>query len=145
MVAVLIGLFFFLSGLTMPKLFASSIQYIANLNTPLAMFTIGIYFAQTDPAKMFRKSKLYLLSAVRLVIIPLASMLILSLIPAEFSAMKLALLITSACPTGSNVAVYAQLYDNDYSYAVETVIVSTLLSIVTIPAIVHFAEMIHFI
>ena len=145
MIAVIIGLFFFLTRIPMPDLIYKSIQYIANLNTPLAMFTIGIYFAQTDPAKMFKKGKLYLLSAVRLLVIPMVSMLVLSFLPAEFAEMKLALLIVSACPTGSNVAVYAQLYDSDYSYAVEIVIISTLLSVITIPAIVQVAEMIRFI
>jgi len=43
------------------------------------------------------------------------------------------LLIASACPVGSNVAVYAQLHNKDYVYAVETVVLSTLFSIVTIP------------
>ena len=52
--------------------------------------------------------------------------------------MKIAILIASACPVGSNIAVYAQLYDSDYTYAVETVVVSTLLSIITIPFIMNF-------
>lgn len=145
MIAVIIGLFFFLTRIPMPELVYKSIQYIANLNTPIAMFTIGIYFAQTNPAAMFRKPKLYLLSAVRLLMIPMISMAVLWFLPAEFAEMKLALLIVSACPTGSNVAVYAQLYDSDYSYAVETVIISTLLSVVSIPLIVRIAEMIQFI
>ena len=145
MIAVIIGLFFFLTRISMPDLIYKSIQYIANVNTPLAMFTIGIYFAQTNPAEMFKKAKLYLLSVVRLLIIPLVCMVVLSFLPERFEEMKLALLIVAACPTGSNVAVYAQLYDSDYSYAVETVIISTLLSVVTIPAIVKIAEMIHFI
>lgn len=145
MIATLIGLFFFLTQIPMPALANKVIQYISGLNTPLAMFTIGIYLAQTNPAQMFKKPKLYLLSAVRLFLIPLVSMLVLFFLPAEFAEMKMALLIVAACPTGSNVAVYAQLYDSDYSYAVETVIISTLLSIVTIPLIVQFAEMIHFI
>ena len=145
MIAVIIGLFFFLTRIPMPELVYKSIQYIANLNTPIAMFTIGIYFAQTNPAAMFRKPKLYLLSAVRLLVIPMISMAVLWFLPAEFAEMKLSLLIVSACPTGSNVAVYAQLYDSDYSYAVETVIISTLLSVVSIPLIVRIAEMIQFI
>lgn len=145
MIATLIGLFFFLTGLEMPGLIYKGIQYISGLNTPLAMFTIGIYFAQTKPAKMFKNPKLYLLSLVRLIIIPLVSMLALFFLPQEFAEMKMALLIVAACPTGSNVAVYAQLYDSDYSYAVETVIISTLLSIISIPLIVQIAEMIHFI
>lgn len=144
MIATIIGLFFFLTRLPMPELIGKGIQYISGLNTPLAMFTIGIYLAQTHPGKMFRKPKLYLLSLVRLIIIPLVCMAVLCLLPAEFAEMKMALLIVAACPTGSNVAVYAQLYDSDYSYAVETVIISTLLSIVTIPLIVQLASMIPF-
>ena len=145
MIATIIGLFFFLTRIPMPNLIHKGIQYISGLNTPLAMFTIGIYLAQTNPAKMFRKPKLYLLSGVRLFIIPLLSMAVLFLLPTEFAELKMALLIVAACPTGSNVAVYAQLYDSDYTYAVETVIISTLLSIITIPLIVQIAEMIHFI
>ena len=91
------------------------------------------------------RNKLYLLSAVRLFIIPIICMAVLFFLPQEFAEMKMALLIVAACPTGSNVAVYAQLYDSDYSYAVETVIISTLLSIISIPLIVQLAELIRFI
>lgn len=142
MIATIIGLFFFLTKIPMPNLIYRGIHYISGLNTPLAMFTIGIYFAQTNPAKMFRKPKLYLLSLVRLLIIPLVSLLLLYFVPEEFAELKMALLIVAACPTGSNVAVYAQLYDSDYSYAVESVIISTLFSIVTIPLIVQVANII---
>ena len=49
-----------------------------------------------------------------------------------------------ACPGGNpvNVAVYAQLHNKDYAYAVETVILSTLFSIVTIPALVALTGLI---
>jgi predicted permease len=56
--------------------------------------------------------------------------------------MKLALLIAASCPVGSNVAVYAHLHHKDYPYAVETVVISTLFSIVSIPAIVWLAGLI---
>ena len=129
----------------MPSLIHKGIQYISGLNTPLAMFTIGIYLAQTNPVRMFQKSKLYLLLLVRLLIIPLLSMGVLFLLPADMAEVKMAMLIVAACPTGSNVAVYAQLYDSDYSYAVETVIITTLCSIITIPLMVQIAEMIHLV
>ena len=54
--------------------------------------------------------------------------------------MKIALLLAVACPVGSNVAVYAQLHGKDYAYAVETVVISTLFSILTIPAIAWLAQ-----
>lgn len=70
MVAILIGLFFFLTGLPVPGILSKSIGFLANLNTPLAMFTIGIYLAQTDVKKMFFRKKLYLVSFVRLAAAP---------------------------------------------------------------------------
>lgn len=147
MVAIIIGLFFFLTGISMPEIPAKCINFIANVNTPLAMFTIGIYLAQADVKKMFVKPSLYKVSLVRMILVPVATMLIFMLIPdfidpQEMLTMKTALLIVAACPVGSNVAVYAQLHDRNYPYAVETVVISTMLSIITIPAIVGIAEMI---
>ena len=51
-----------------------------------------------------------------------------------------ALLICSIAPVGSNVAVYAQKLNGDYKYAVKTVCLSTLLSVLTMPVIIYFFE-----
>lgn len=139
MIAILIGAFFFLTGISMPAIPAKCIGYIAGLNTPIAMFTIGIYMAGVNIGKMFCKPRLYLVSAVRMLVIPAVTVLLLMLLPGTFSDLKLAILIASACPVGSNVAVYAQLHNKDFGYAVETVVISTLLSIVTLPLIVGIA------
>jgi predicted permease len=40
---------------------------------------------------------------------------------------------------GVNVSVYAQLHGKDYPYAVETVVLSTLFSVVTIPGLALLA------
>lgn len=139
MIAIIIGIFFFLTGLKMPDIIAKGITHLANLNTALAMFTIGIYLAQTDLKKMFFKKNLYFISFVRLLVTPLLSLLVLCLIPSEMMDLKMAVLIASACPTGSNIAVYAQLHNKDYPYAVETVVISTLFSVITLPCIVFLA------
>ena len=39
---------------------------------------------------------------------------------------------------GSNVAVYAQKLDMDYTYAVKIVCLSTILSLVTMPIVMMF-------
>ena len=142
MIAIIIGLFFFLTGLKLPAMVDSVVSSIAALNTPLAMFTVGIYLAQTDILAMIKRYKLYGISLVRLLVIPLVGLLLLSLVPASQMDMKLALLIAAACPVGSNVAVYAQLHNKDYGYAVETVVISTLFSVLTIPGIVWMAQQI---
>ena len=141
-IAILIGLALFIIQLPFPAVVSGTLSAVAGLNTPLAMFTVGIYLAQTDLLGMLKKKSVYLVSAVRLVIIPLVSLALLALLPQSLHDMKLALLLAIACPVGSNVAVYAQLHGKDYPYAVETVVISTLLSILTIPSIVAIASVI---
>lgn len=144
MIAILIGLFFFFTQIRMPEIIGKCIKYIADINTPLAMFTIGIYAAQTDLIRMFLKKRLYLVTAVKLVIIPLIAMVLLKVFPVENPVMKDCILIAAACPVGSNIAVYAQLYDSDYKYAVETVVISTIFSIATIPAVMALSNILPF-
>lgn len=139
MIAILIGLLLFISQLSVPVILTKTLDFCAGLNTPLAMFAVGVYLAQCDFGKMLKKRKLYAVSAVRLLLIPLVAMALMTAVPAMGNQIRLAILIAAACPVGSNLAVYAQLYDKDYTYAVETVAVSTLLCIVTIPLIVRLS------
>ena len=135
-IAILTGLTLFLAQVRLPAVLSGCLTTVASLNTPLAMFTVGIYLAQTDILRMLRHREVYLVAAVRLLVIPLLSLLLLSLVPQAYHDMKLALLLATACPVGSNVAVYAHLHQKDYPYAVETVVISTLFSILTLPAVV---------
>ncbi len=140
MMAILIGAGVFLTGISVPALLKEGIGYAAGLNTPLAMFTVGVYLAQVNFREMLRNRKLLAISAVRLIVVPLVVCVLLRLLFAGSEMdMMMAVLIASACPVGSNIAVYAQLYESDYTYAVETVVVSTLLCIITIPLIMQIS------
>ena len=141
-IAITVGLLLFATQLPLPGILKDGLSAAAGLNTPLAMFTVGIYLAQTDLKKMLKDRSLYAVSAVRLLLIPLAALGILSLFPANLNGMKTVLLIAAACPVGSNVAVYAQLHGKDYPYAVETVVISTALSLATIPLTVWVSSVI---
>lgn len=140
MIAIAVGLILFFSQLQLPALFTKTLDFCAGLNTPLAMFAVGVYLAQCRFGKMLKKGKLYAISAVRLLLIPLIVLALLTVIPGINNDIRYAVLIAAACPVGSNLAVYAQLHNKDYTYAVETVAVSTLLCIVTIPLLVQLAS-----
>ena len=100
-IGMAIGLFFFISGLHMPLILDRCVDFLADLNTPLAMFTVGVYLAQTDPGKMFRRPGNYRVGLMRMIVVPLLSVAVLSLLPAAYFDMKLVLLIacllSSAC------------------------------------------------
>lgn len=138
-IAIEIGAFFFLTGFPVPGILAKAVTHLANLNTPLAMFATGVYLAQTDPKKMVRKAVLYKISVVKLLVVPLLAMVMLALLPKAYFDLKLTLLIAAACPTGTNIAVYAQLHNQDFGYAVETVAVTTILSLLTLPLVTQLA------
>lgn len=133
--AIVIGLVLFFTQLPLSKIVTSALTSLTNLNTPLAMFTVGIYLAQTNPKTLFGRKETYLVCLSRLVIIPLACIPLLAFIPSGFTELKLAVLLAISCPVGSNVAVYAQLHQKDYGYAVETVVLSTLFSLASIPLV----------
>lgn len=134
------GLVIFFTGLELPALITTPVQALAALNAPLAMIILGVYLAQADPGKMLATPRLYLVSALRLVAIPLLTLAVLAVLPYGMHEISLALLLAAAAPIGSNVAVYAQKLDLDYTYAVQTVCVSTLLSIVSMPLVISLAQ-----
>ncbi|MBQ6232656.1 MAG: AEC family transporter [Clostridia bacterium] len=141
-IAILIGLILFFTQIRQPVPVTGCLSAVAALNTPLAMFTVGVYLAQTDIRKMIKRRSTYQVSLIRLLVIPFVSLLLLALLPESLHDMKLALLLAAACPVGSNVAVYAQLHGKDYPYAVETVIISTLFSVISIPLLMWLASVV---
>ncbi len=140
MIGSILGLLLFVTGLgtKLPVILSGAISGVAALNSPIAMLVLGIYMAQASLKETFLSPRLYCLSGVRLLLVPAITLLMLIFIPAS-PMMKYVILIGAAAPVGAYVAVYAQLYDKDYSYACQTVVVSTLLSIATLPVMTALA------
>ena len=138
--SLLLGVILFLAKIPVPALLTSVMGTVANMNAPVAMIVLGVYLAQTDIRKLFTTGRVYAVSAIRLLLIPLVSLLLLRLSPKLPPEISTALLIAASAPVGSNVAVYAQKLEMDYTYAVQTVCLSTLLSVVTMPAILALSQ-----
>lgn len=131
--SLLLGILLFCFELPVPAIASDLLAALAALNAPLAMVILGVYLAQTDPKTLFNDPHLYVVAAARLVLIPLLTILVLKLLPAQYAAIATTLVIVAAAPIGSNVAVYAQKLGKDYAYAVRGVCLSTLLSAITMP------------
>lgn len=131
--SLLLGILIFCFELPVPAIASDLLAALAALNAPLAMVILGVYLTQTDPKTLFNDPHLYVVAAARLVLIPLLTILVLKLLPAQYAAIATTLVIVAAAPIGSNVAVYAQKLGKDYAYAVRGVCLSTLLSAITMP------------
>lgn len=126
-------------GVSMPTVISGAIQGIAALNAPLAMIVMGIYLARSDIKSLVATPRLYWVAAMRLILIPLLTLLVFSFLPLK-TEIRLAVLLAAAAPVGANAAVYSQLYELDYAYACQTVTLSTILSIITLPLITMLAQ-----
>ena len=136
-----IGLFFLLTKIPVPAVASDLLSLLGNMTAPVAMITLGVYLAQVKIRDLFTEKWAYFSMCFRLVIIPLLTILVLSLIPSEYREIKLAVLIAAAAPVGSNVAIFAQINGLDYTRAVKGVCLSTIFSILTLPVIVGIAGM----
>ncbi len=132
-IGLMIGLVIFFTGVPVPVVVKSTITAATNANTFVAMLVLGTYLAQADMKEVFLSPRLYLVSFLRLVLIPAVCMLSIFIVPNSYRELFTCVMIACACPVGSNVAVYAQLYNKDYTYAVSAVTLSTIFSVVTIP------------
>ncbi|MCC8103772.1 MAG: AEC family transporter [Clostridiales bacterium] len=141
-ISMIIGLVLFFSQIPIPGVICTCLDSIQNLNAPLAMLVLGVYLAQTDFRSVFMTGRLYKMASVRLLLIPAATLLVLSLLPEKWNSLRMALLIAASAPSGANVAVYAQVNGGDYAYAVKCVALTTLLSIITLPLVIGAASMI---
>lgn len=134
-IGLCIGLILFLLPLELPDVMVTVISTISAMNGPLAMVVLGTYLAQIRMSELFTDKETYFCAAVRLLLIPLATAAILKALPDSFLPMKAAILFAAAAPVGANVAIFAQLYGQNYKEAVIDVCMSTVLSIITMPLI----------
>lgn len=138
-ISVIIGLLIFFLRLPLPTLGMNLMTTIANLNTPVAMLVSGVYLAQVNFLDLFRDLRLLGSSLVRLLVIPLMTLVVFLMFPGIPVPIRLAVLIAASAPVGSNIAIFASLYQADDGYCVKTVCLSTMLSIITLPPIVMLA------
>ena len=139
-ISVFIGLIVFALNIKMPEIVNTFFNYISAINTPLAMMVCGVYLAQSDIVNIFKRKHVYIVSLVRLVIIPLITIVVLRFIPLGNITMKLSILLACSAPVGANVAIFASLFDKDYKRGIENVCVSTFLCIITLPLIMYIAS-----
>ena len=139
-IGLVLGLLIYFLPFELPALMSGAINDMAALNAPLAMVILGAYLAQTDFREFFTDIECYKVSLVRLVIAPLITLALLSVLPKSLNTIRLAVLITVATPVGSNAPIFGQLFGKDYVSATKYVSQSTILCVITMPLIILLAN-----
>lgn len=138
--SALIALFFGLTGLHLPAPVESALASIGAVNTPMAMMIIGASLAHSDIRAAFTKVRLYRVSAVRLIVMPLLMLLIMRLLPIDGMLAGICVLV-AAMPIAGNCGMLSDIHLPQDMTAAHAIIVSTLLSGVTLPLTVAVMAM----
>lgn len=143
LIFLVIGLVLYFTQWKLPTFAIDVINFIAPLNTPLAMFVIGALIAEIPFKSIFTDKAIYKATFTRLILVPVVTGIVFFFLPGtstQAMLMKTAILIVSAAPSAANTAILAHLFGFDASQGVKMVCLSTLLSILTIPLVVFIFE-----
>ncbi|MFT8888215.1 MAG: AEC family transporter [Ethanoligenens sp.] len=132
-IAVWIGLGLMLIDFRLPKFVLDSISSISVCTTAVAMIIIGAILAEVDVRQVINRLTVYY-SFVRLIFIPLLVLGVLLLLHVSAMLTGIAVLL-AGMPAGSTTAILAEQYDGDAAYASQCVLLSTVFSLVTLPAL----------
>lgn len=134
---VLAGMIIGISGIKLHTSISSIISVSGNCMSPVAMLLTGMILSDISIKKTFTDSGIYLISAVRLVVLPLLFIGVSYFVP-----MSRGIFICSLCslamPLGLNTIVVPSALGKDTSKAAGMALISHIMSLATIPLIFIF-------
>ena len=133
LLVVFVGLFILLTPFKLPSVVSTAITNIGNMTGPLSMMIIGASLADMNVRQAMEKDA-FILSAVRLLGIPVLAMIILRSIGVDTMLWQVQATLL-AMPAASNTAILAEMYGRDHSFAAKCVFISTVLSLITVPCL----------
>ena len=131
-VAMIVGAAVGLTGISLPGFLTSAASSAAACMSPLAMLLAGFVIGNYNLKKLAGFKKIYLVSLLRLIVIPLFFVAVLKLLGVRQEMMMLTLCAT-AMPLGMNTVVYPAAYGEDTTTGASMVLISQVMSVITIP------------
>ena len=140
LVAIAVGLLLFLFQWKLPYVIDETMNMVGSTIGPIGMLITGMSIAEQPLAVVFARRRNYFAVVLRLILYPLLLIGVMLFIPADsiFPGAKnifTLIFIASITPTAAIVTSMAQFYERDAAYAAELNLISTLLSILTMPVL----------
>lgn len=135
LISTLLGLLIFLTPLTLPTIVRSVLDNVGSMTTPLAMFLVGAFLAEARLKDFIAKMDLYLASILKLALAPIMVYLCVKYLKTD-SIVKMLPIVMAGMPSGVNTAIFAKMFDRDYKLAAQGVVLSTALSMISLPILI---------
>ena len=135
MIGFLVAIPFFVFTLSLPAEIFSMVELTGRMTTPLSMLIMGMRLATAEPRVIFGSYKTYVAVAAKGFIMPLVGFALVYFLPIS-TELKEVFYIICACPSASIVLNFSELIGAGQKEAAASVLLSTILSILTLPIMV---------
>ena len=123
-------------GLELPSVLTETMNFIADLNTPLAMIASGVSVAQANLLGALKNLRVYWVSACKLLILPILTMLLCLCCPFAAEEVRVVVLLLAAAPSAAMCTLQCQKLGLHDVYASQIFALTTILSMGTLPLVV---------
>ena len=130
--AMVVGLAIYLLQIPVPNLIAQPIDLLSGMNTPLSMLITGMLIAAGDLKSIVCDKHIWKLAGLRMVLIPAFCVAAFALLGFHGMSAQVVLLL-ECCPAAAITSVFAVQFGHDERFAAGCVVLTTLLSIITLP------------
>lgn len=136
--AIILGLIFFLTGFRLPSILDSCTASLGNIIGPASMLVIGMVIAEMDLKRIFTNRRAYMVCFGRLVLYPLITILVFCFsgiltLHEQASHILLVTLLAASAPCAANVTQIAQIYHKDAVYASSINVITVVFCMITMP------------
>lgn len=136
-VLAVITIVVYLADIKLPEFGISTLRYIGNCTTFLSMVVLGVSVAQMVPKQVFSRWRLYVFVVIRQILVPI--MFIFLLRPFLTNTLILhTVVVMVAMPAGNMPLMLARQFGAKEDMISAGIIMTTVASIITIPAVMYF-------
>ena len=133
-VAAFVALFMALTRVRPPAVVGEALAFVGEITGPLSLMFVGSLLAGLSLGRMLTSLRLWALTAVRLLVMPVALFLVLRGV--KIDPLMFSVVVTEmGMPTAINGSLLCMEYGGDAECMAQITFVSTLASIVTIPIV----------
>ena len=146
-ISIIAGVVLFIFRIQLPSGAQDVLNMMNNMIGPLGMLLAGMVIAEVPLKTVFTRKRIYLSAALRLFIYPVFVLELMKVIQTfasiqDSKQILLTVYLASITPACATVTSMAQLYDKDAAYSSSLYVLTTLLSIATMPVMVGLFEMV---
>lgn len=109
-----------------------SLNYLADMVTPCSMIVVGIRLANVNLKQLFMDKWAYVASFFKLILMSVVSMLAVAFLPVDVT-IKYTVFFLLSMPSATSTAMFAVKFGKNGDFASVCVLLSTVLSVITIP------------